>query len=83
MSNAANANPPDLRRWAAIMDTTTLETKIYCLSGRVVWSPDSTHVIINNHVSDDEVKPVLVDLTQQTQTTLDIHGLSVTDWVSP
>lgn len=83
ISNAANANPHDLRQWAAIMDTNTLDTQIYCLSGRVVWSPDSTQVIINNQVSDDEVKPVLVDLTQQTQTTLDTHGLPVTDWVSP
>jgi hypothetical protein len=83
ISNVANPNPDDLRQWAAIMDTTTLDTQIYCLSGGIVWSPDGTQVIIDNHVSNKEVKPVLVDLIQRTQTTLDTHGLPGVDWVAP
>lgn len=91
ISNVANPNPDDLRQWLAITDTTTLDTQIYCLSpnkpptsgGRIVWSPDSTQVIVTTDVLSEEVKPVLVDLTHLTQTILDTHGLRVADWMSP
>jgi len=91
VSNIANADPKTLRQWLAIIDTTTLDTQIYCLSpnkaptggGHIVWSPDSTQVIVNTDVLSEEVKPVLVDLTHLTQFTLDTHGLSVSDWMSP
>jgi hypothetical protein len=83
ISNVANPNPDDLRQWLAITDTTTLETQIYCLSGGIVWSPDSTQVIIDTHVSGEEVKPVLVDLTRRTKTALDTHGLFVAGWMAP
>lgn len=91
ISNIANTDPKTLRQWLAITDTTTLDTQIYCLSpnkpptsgGGIVWSPDSTRVIINTNVSSEEVKPVLVDLTHQSQTILDTHGLTVSDWMAP
>lgn len=91
VSNIANADPKTLRQWLAITDTTTLETQIYCLSsgkpptggGGIVWSPDSTQVIVNTDTLSEEVKPVLVDLTHLTQTELDTHGLRVTDWMVP
>lgn len=91
VSNVANANPKTLRQWLAITDTTTLETQIYCLSsgkpltggGGIVWSPDSMQVIVNTNALSEEVKPVLVDLTNLTQTTLDTQGLWVDDWMSP
>jgi hypothetical protein len=91
VSNIANADPKTLRQWLAITDTTTLETQIYCLSsgkpptggGGIIWSPDSTQVIVNTDALSEEVKPVLVDLTNLTQTELDTHGLRVTDWMSP
>lgn len=83
VSNIANPNLDDLRQEVAIMDTTTLDTQIYCLSGGIVWSPDSTHVIINAHDSSEDVEPVLVDLTHQTRTTLDTHGLPIADWLVP
>jgi hypothetical protein len=82
-SNLANPNSDDLRQLVAIMDTTTLNPQIYCLSGGVIWSPDGTQVIIDSRVSTDEVKPVLVDLERRTQSTLDTHGLTVIDWVTP
>jgi hypothetical protein len=82
-SNLANSNSNDLRQVVAIMDTTTLDTQIYCLSGGIVWSPDGTQVIIDSHVSMDEAKPVLVDLVRRTQSTFDTHGLTVVDWVTP
>ncbi len=89
--NIANADPKTLRQWLAIIDTTTLETQIYCLSsgkpptggGSIVWSPDSTQVIVNTDALSEEVKPMLVDLTNLTQTELDTHGLRVTDWMAP
>ena len=91
ISNVTNANPDNLRQWLAITDTTTLDTQIYCLSpnkpptsgGGIVWSPDSTQVIINTDVLSEEVKPVLLDLTHRTQTILDTHGLTVRDWMAP
>jgi Tol biopolymer transport system component len=91
ISNVANADPETLRQWLAITDITTLDTQIYCLSpnkpstsgGNIVWSPDSTKVIINSDVISEEVKPVLVDLTHLTQTELDTHGLRVIDWMAP
>lgn len=92
ISNIPNPNPDDLRQWLAIIDTTTLETQVYCFSpnkpprsgGGIGWSPDSTQVIINPEVFfSEEVKPVLVDLSRRTQTTLDTHGLFVAGWMSP
>jgi len=83
ISKVANSNPDDLRQWLAITDTTTFDTKIYCILGGAVWSPDSTQVIIDTHVSSDVVIPVLVDLTRKTKTELDTRGLWVTDWMAP
>jgi hypothetical protein len=92
ISNVANADPKNLRQWLAITDKTTLDTQIYCLSpnkppthgGNIVWSPDGQQLIVNTEVLSKEVKPVLVDLTHLTQTSLDTHGLWVTNWmVSP
>lgn len=91
VSNVVNADPKTLRQWLAIIDTTTLDTQIYCLSpnkpptggGEIVWSPDSTQVIVNTDTLSEEVKPVLVDLTHLTQITLDTHGLWVENWMVP
>lgn len=91
VSNIANADPKTLRQWLAIIDTTTLDTQIYCLSpnkaptggGDIVWSPDSTQVVVNTDSLGEEVKPVLVNLTHLTQSRLDTHGLWVDDWVVP
>ncbi|HQX16313.1 MAG TPA: hypothetical protein PLA27_07800 [Anaerolineales bacterium] len=91
VSNIANADPKKLRQWLAIIDTTTLDMQIYCLSpnkppaggGGIVWSPDSTQVIVNTDALSEQVKPVLVDLTHLTQAALDTQGLRVTDWMSP
>lgn len=91
ISTVANADPKYLRQWLAVTDTTTLNTHIYCLSpnepptsgGNIVWSPDSTQVIVNTDVLSEEVKPMLVDLTNLTQSELDTHGLRVTDWMAP
>lgn len=91
VSNIANANSKTLRQWLAITDATTLETQIYCLSsgkppvgGRdIVWSPDSTQVIVETNTLGEEIKTVLVNLTRQTKTELDTHGLLVADWMAP
>ncbi len=91
VSNIANTDPKTLRQWLAITDTTTLDTQIYCLSpnkpptggGGIIWSPDSTQVIVNTDALSEEVKPMLVDLTHLTQATLDTQGLWVTDWMAP
>ncbi len=91
VSNTANTDPKTLRQWLAITDTTTLETQIYCLSSGkpptggwdIVWRPDSTQVIVNTEVLSEEVKPVLVDLTNMTHSELDTQGLTVTDWMAP
>jgi dipeptidyl aminopeptidase/acylaminoacyl peptidase len=91
ISGAATADPETLQQWLAITDTTTLDTQIYCLSsnkppatgGNIVWSPDSTKIIVDTDVSSEGEKPVLVDLTHLTQTALDTHGLTVSDWMTP
>lgn len=91
VSSIANADPKTLRQWLAIIDTTTLDTQIYCLSpnkpptggGGIVWSPDSTQLIVNTDALSEKVKPVLVDLTRLTQATLNTHGFWVDDWMSP
>ena len=91
ISNVENADPKTLREWLAITDTTTLNTQIYCLSPnapptsgwKIVWSPDSQQLIVNTDVLGEEVKPVLVDLTNLTQAVLDTHGLPVVDWMTP
>jgi hypothetical protein len=91
VSNIANASPKTLRQWLALIDTTTLNTQIYCLSpnkpptggGRIIWSPDSTQVIVNTDALSKEVKPVLVNFTHLTQSKLNTHGLWVDDWMAP
>ncbi len=90
ISNVANADTENLRQWLAITDTTTLDTQIYCMSPNrpssgsdIIWSPDSTQVIVNTEILNKKVKPVLVDLIHLTQTTLDTHGLKVDDWIAP
>jgi WD40 repeat protein len=65
VSNFANADFRTLRQWLAIIDTTTLDTQIYCLSpnkpptggGGIVWNPDSTQVIVNTDVLSEDIKP--------------------------
>ncbi len=91
ISNDANADTETLGQWLAITDTTTLETQIYCLSsnkpprsgGNIVWSPDSTQVIVTTSILGEEMESVLVDLIHLTQTKMDIHGLGVSDWMAP
>jgi len=88
ISNVANANPKDLRQWLAITDTITLETQIYCLTPNntghhIVWGPDSQQLIVNTEIPSGEIKPTLVDLTHQTQATLNTQGLWVEDWMTP
>jgi dipeptidyl aminopeptidase/acylaminoacyl peptidase len=91
VSNLANPDPDDLRQWLAITNTTTLNTQIYCLSPNkppthgedIIWSSDSQQLIVNTEVLSEEVKPILVDLTHQTQSKLDTHGLWVDDWMAP
>jgi hypothetical protein len=91
ISNVADADPKTIRQWLAITDMTTLDTQIYCLSpnkppthgGDIVWSPDGQQLIVNTEVLSEEVKPVLVDLTNLTQSRLDTHGLWVDDWMAP
>jgi hypothetical protein len=91
MSNTTNADPNTIRQWLAITDTTTLDTQIYCLSankpprsvGMIVWSPDSTQVIVNTDGLGGGAKPVLVDLTHLTKSTVDTHGFTVSNWMTP
>jgi hypothetical protein len=91
ISDTKSADPRSLQQFLAITDTSTLDTQIFCLTpnkpprsgGRIVWSPDSQQVIVNSVTSGGEVKPTLVDLTHLTQTTLDTHGLTVSDWMAP
>jgi hypothetical protein len=91
ISNVANTDSKTLRSWLAITDIITLDTQIYCLSpnepptggGDIVWSPDSTQVIVNTDILSEQVKPVLVDLTHLTKSKLYTHGLWVLDWMAP
>lgn len=91
VSNIASADPKTLQQWLTIIDATTLDAQIYCLSpnkpptggGNIVWSPDNTQVIVNTETLGDAIKPVLVDLTHMTQSMLDTHGLWVEDWMTP
>ena len=91
ISNIPNPNSDKLPQWLAITDTTTLDMQIYCLSpnkpptggGGIVWSPDSTQVIVNTDVLSGEAKPILVDLTYLAQAKVDTQGFWVDDWMAP
>jgi len=91
ISNAANPNTDELRQWLAVVDTTTLDTKIYCLANgvssrlayRVVWSPNGDQLIVNISFLYGKVKPILVDLISQTQTEIpNPQNIIVDDWMT-
>ena len=86
----ANSDPENLRQWLAIIDTSTFETKIYCLSFSIpslpafplVWSPDGEQLIANTRLPNGDVRPTLVNLTDQTQALISsAQGMFVENWV--
>lgn len=91
ISDDANVDPEELRQWLAILDTTTLETQIYCLpfskpslpAFPIVWGPDGQQLIANTRSSNGDMKPTLVDLKEQTQSILDTGGMFVEGWMTP
>jgi Tol biopolymer transport system component len=92
VSNADNSNPSDLRQWLAVVDTSSLETQIYCMAYSIpiypafsiVWSPDGQQLIANIRLPNGDMQPTLVNLINQTQTIIDgTQGMRVKDWLAP
>ena len=80
-----DANPRKPDQWLAILDTSTLETKVYCLAidTSVIWSPDGQRLIINIDGTSRDHESILVDLINQTQTVINTNSMYVYDWLSP
>jgi len=86
------SNPLKLRQWLAVLDIETLETTTYCLADQpqpwqantVVWSPDGQQLIVNfGSQLHNTLKPILVDLAQQTQAVIETQNMRVDDWMAP
>lgn len=81
-----------LRQWLAVLETNSLEMKVYCMADElrpwqafpVVWSPDGNQLIVNfGSQLDGTLTPILVDLVRKTQAIIDTRNMLVEDWMAP
>jgi hypothetical protein len=78
-----NSNPLKFHQWLAVFDTSTKETKVYCLANgvpdhhasRVDWGPNSQQLLVEIQLptQDYSSSSILVDLIHQTQSVFDLN----------
>lgn len=80
-----DTHPRKPYQWLAVLNTSTLETKVYCLGVDmpVIWSPDGQRLIINIDETSRDHKSILVDLINQTQAVINTNSMYVNDWMAP
>jgi hypothetical protein len=92
IGDVINSNPDEMDQQLAIINTDTLETKIYCLTygiasyaaNPIIWSPDGRNIIANTRLPNGDVEIILVDLIQNTKSALNgTKGFFAEDWMSP
>jgi len=89
ISALSNVKPDELLQYLAIMDISTLETKIYCQTFStakypafpVVWSPDGLQLVAPTRTDQGVIEPVIIDLIHLTKTKINTQDSWVEGWL--
>lgn len=80
ISREATDNIEEIPQYLAIIDLSTMETKVYCIThgpypanNGMFWNTKGTQIVTNTQNQNREYQPVLIDLIQLTKTNLNVE----------